>query len=595
MAASPQIADHAEGAPPALVPQRASSPAVPQAALSAAPRRSASAWPGSIAALLLVLGTVLFAFRDTLLAMVSIWSRSDTFAHAFLVPPIALWLVFRQRDALARERPQPCAWVLLPMAGVALAWLLGDLASVNAVTQLASVALLVLAVPAVLGLRVTRLILFPLGFLFFAVPIGEFLMPQLMAWTADFTVLALRVSGIPVFREGMQFVIPSGHWSVVEACSGVRYLIASFMVGTLFAYLNYRSMARRWVFVGIAIAVPIVANWVRAYLIVLLGHTSNNTIAVGADHLIYGWLFFGLVIGVMFAIGALWAEPAAAARHGAADGAADAAPVRPAAGAGARATANVWLAPPRGVWATALAAVALLAAPHIALRSIGPVDDTVAPQLAAPAAAADGWHVVAAAGSNGKPAAAAGSDWKPAFHNPSAELSTAFASARGEVGVYIGYYRAQNYSRKLVSSDNELVKTTDPVWAHAAPIGSVTLRMPSQALVVRTASLRALPSAAAPERRIAVWQLYWAGGQLTSSDGWAKAYGAFGRLMGRGDDAAVIVLHTPEERPGAAAPLLESFALANLEAIVLQLRRASTTAAAGPLAANPPLHNGVAR
>ena len=599
MAVSRQVADHAEGAQPALapqcasssaVPQRASSSAVPQRAVSpaspqasppAAPRRSASAWPGPIAALLLVLGTVLFAFRDTLLAMVSIWSRSDTFAHAFLVPPIALWLMFRQRDALARERPQPCAWVLLPMAGVALAWLLGDLAAVNAVTQLASVALLVLAVPAVLGLRVTRLILFPLGFLFFAVPIGEFLMPQLMAWTADFTVLALRASGIPVFREGMQFVIPSGHWSVVEACSGVRYLIASFMVGTLFAYLNYRSMTRRWVFVGISIAVPVVANWVRAYLIVLLGHASNNTLAVGADHLIYGWLFFGLVIGVMFAIGALWAEPAAPARDDAAEAAAR---VRPAAGASAPANPHVWLAPPRGVWATALAAVALLAAPHLALRSIGPVDDTAVPQLAAPAAAVDGWRVV--------PTPA--NDWKPAFHNPSTELSTAFASARGEVGVYIGYYRAQNYSRKLVSSDNELVKTTDPVWAHAAPIGSVTLRMPSQELVVRTASLRALPGAAAPERRIAVWQLYWAGGQLTSSDAWAKAYGAFGRLMGLGDDAAVIVLHTPEDRPGAAAPLLESFALANLEAIVLQLRRAST-AAAGPLAANPPLHNGVAR
>ena len=276
-------------------------------------RRTASAWPRALAALLCVLAVVLLAYRDTFVAMVSIWSRSDTFAHAFLVPPIALWLVWRQREALAREQPRPAAWVLLPMAGAALLWLLGDLASVNAVTQLASVALLVLAVPAVLGARVARVILFPLGFLFFAVPIGEFLMPRLMAWTADFTVLALRASGIPVFREGMQFVIPSGNWSVVEACSGVRYLIASFMVGTLFAYLNYRSMARRWVFVGIAIAVPIVANWVRAYLIVLLGHASNNTVAVGADHLVYGWLFFGLVIGVMFAIGAIWSEPPAEA------------------------------------------------------------------------------------------------------------------------------------------------------------------------------------------------------------------------------------------------------------------------------------------
>ena len=124
-------------------------------------------------------------------------------------------------------------------------------------------------------------------------PFGEFLLPVLMEYTANFTVTALRLSGIPVYREGLQFVIPSGSWSVVEACSGVRYLIASFMIGTLFAYLNYRSTRRRLVFMGVSIVVPILANWLRAYMIVMLGHLSGNTIAVGVDHLIYGWLFFG--------------------------------------------------------------------------------------------------------------------------------------------------------------------------------------------------------------------------------------------------------------------------------------------------------------
>ncbi len=145
--------------------------------------------------------------------------------------------------------------------------------------------------------------------MFFAVPFGEFLLPVLMEYTANFTVTALRLSGIPVYREGLQFVIPSGNWSVVEACSGVRYLIASFMIGTLFAYLNYRSTRRRLVFIGVSIVVPIVANWLRAYMIVMLGHLSGNTIAVGVDHLIYGWLFFGLVITIMFLIGARWSEP----------------------------------------------------------------------------------------------------------------------------------------------------------------------------------------------------------------------------------------------------------------------------------------------
>ena len=62
------------------------------------------------------------------------------------------------------------------------------------------------------------------------------------------------------------------------------------------------------VLVGVAIVVPVVANWLRAYMIVMLGHLSNNTIAVGVDHLVYGWVFFGIVIMLMFWIGARWAE-----------------------------------------------------------------------------------------------------------------------------------------------------------------------------------------------------------------------------------------------------------------------------------------------
>ena len=170
-------------------------------------------------------------------------------------------------------------------------------------------AMVPLAVWAVLGTRVVEDLGFPLAFLFFAVPFGEFLMPPLMDWTADFTVgRDLRRAAFPCIAKATFFTIPSGRWSVVEACSGVRYLIASFMVGSLFAYLSYRSPVRRAAFIAASLVVPIVANWMRAYMIVMLGHLSGNRLAVGADHLIYGWVFFGVVMVLLFWIGARWRE-----------------------------------------------------------------------------------------------------------------------------------------------------------------------------------------------------------------------------------------------------------------------------------------------
>ena len=505
-------------------------------------------WRIALPALLLSWAWILFLYRDTGLAMVTIWYRSETFAHGFVVPPIALWLIWRRRHDLALLVPRPAPLLLLPVAGLALLWLLGDLVAVNSVTQLAFTALLVFAVPAVLGLQVARAIFFPLAFMFFAVPIGEFMLPQLMDWTAYFTIAALRLSGVPVYREGLQFVIPSGNWSVVEACSGVRYLIASVTVGTLFAYLNYRSTKRRVLFTIVSILVPIVANWMRAYMIVMLGHLSGNKIAVGVDHLIYGWVFFGIVIMLMFVIGARWSEPEQQGGERAAQLPEPSSP---------SSTKAFWV-----VTACLMAIIALPMGARLAMaRSAG----LGLPVLVAPAAFNSGWQA----------ADAATMAFKPVFKNPSVEFNSAYANGGPPVGLYLGYYRDQDYDRKLVSSNNVLVTSTDLTWSHIAG-GARQVMFGPQRAAVRTAELRRL-SAVPPGKsdRLVVWQIYWINGTLTANDYLAKIYGAVYRLLGRGDESAVIVMYVEKDQPGGADAALASFVQANYGAIDALLRQAA--------------------
>jgi len=240
--------------------------------------------------------------------MVVIWSRSETFAHGFLILPISLWLIWIQRDNIARYSARPVWWIVLLMFPLGLGWLLAWLVDIAVLQQLALVAMMITGTWAILGHRLGRLLLFPLFFLFFAVPMGEGLIAPMMEYTATSTVWLLEITGIPVYREGLNFALPSGRWSVVEACSGVRYIIASVTVGTLYAYLTYRSWPRRVIFVVISAIVPVLANSARAYLIVILGHYSGMKIATGADHLVYGWLFFGVVIFLLFWLGAFFRE-----------------------------------------------------------------------------------------------------------------------------------------------------------------------------------------------------------------------------------------------------------------------------------------------
>jgi exosortase A len=495
------------------------------------PEPTFSRW-SAVTAIALVELLLIALFYDTAAAMVGIWWRSETFNHAFLVPPISLWLIWERRHTLAGIVPRPTWWLLPVMAGLAVAWLLGELAAVNAVTQLAFVAMLVLAVPLVLGLPLALQIAFPLGFLFFAVPIGEFVMPKLMDWTADFTVLALRASGIPVYQEGLQFIIPSGRWSVVEACSGVRYLLASLTVGTLYAYLNYHSLKRRLIFVLVSLLVPVAANWGRAYLIVMLGHLSGNELATGADHLIYGWVFFGIVILIMFAIGMRWREP---------DLIYDAAAERAAA---LLARAHTQIKP------LALAALTVLvvgAAPHLMLSRVDSQATLATPIVDGAGLDQSGWSRL-----DTPPA-----DWQPDFANPSTILNLGLGRNQQRVGIFIAYYRQQGYERKLISSQNVLAVSNDELWAQVSR-GGRQVAISGETASIRSGVLRGQHGLMGSEpQRLLVWHWYWIDGRWVASDHLGKLYLALSRLLGRGDDSAAIFFYAPEDIPGGAEAALE--------------------------------------
>ena len=98
--------------------------------------------------------------------------------------------------------------------------------------------------------------------------------------------------------------------------------------------------------------------------------------------------------------------------------------------------------------------------------------------------------------------------------------------------------------------------------------GSRDTTLAGQSIAVRTAELRG-----AGEQRLVVWRWYWINGRLTTSDHVAKAWQAFNRLLGRGDDSAVVILYAPTTEGGESA--LESFAAASGEAFDASLRQAS--------------------
>ena len=503
----------------------------PSAALPTSQRRALLAAGLAVVAILAL-------YWSTVASMVAIWWRSETFAHGFVVVPICLWLVWRRRDALARIDAKPWWPGLVGVAGAGALWLVCSAGDVLVGEQLAVVLMIQAAIVTVVGTRAARVLAFPLLFLLFAVPAGDILVPWLINRTADFTVGALRASGVPVYREGNHFVIPSGMWSVVEACAGLRYLIASLMVGTLYAMLAYRSALRRALFIVASILVPILANWLRAYLIVMLAHLSSNKIAVGIDHLIYGWIFFGIVMLLLFWIGSYWQEAPAAEPPQATGGTAG----------GAR-SANLW---PGAAAAVVLAALWLPTDAAIKAKAQG--DDPVLPAVAP----APEWQA----------SSAAVAPWKPRYAGFVSERSQAFQRGDRGVGLYLAYYRAQRKGHELITSTNELVSMNDWDWKLLSQ-GTDTVEWRGERQDVDSATL------SGPALRLEVFRLYWISGRTTASEATAKLLTAWSVLSGRGDDSALILMYTPEAgKGGEARRLLQSFAAEMSPAIAQALSAA---------------------
>jgi EpsI family protein len=144
-------------------------------------------------------------------------------------------------------------------------------------------------------------------------------------------------------------------------------------------------------------------------------------------------------------------------------------------------------------------------------------------------------------------------EWRPIFQNPSAEVHQTFRRPSDAVGLYIAYYRNQDKARKLVSSDNTLVRSNDPAWARVAS-GMQTVQIGGDQASVRTAELRA-PGG----DRLMAWQFYWIDGRFTASDHLAKGFTALSRLMGRGDDSAVIIVYARKDQSGEASVVVDAF------------------------------------
>jgi exosortase D (VPLPA-CTERM-specific) len=270
-------------------------------------RRESEHFPFAPSWQVLILGALtLWLYWSTLAHLVGQWWHDPNFSHGFFVPLFSAFVLWQERDRLARipRRPSWAGLIILLVALVVL--IVGRLGAELFLAR--SSLLLVLAGLVILffGWNLFRAVLFPWAFLLMMIPIPSIALNQI---TFPLQLLASRVAatvlpvlGVPIFREGNVINLPAMALEVAEACSGIRSLTSLVALAIIYGYLMEKRLWVRWLLALAAVPITVAANDIRIIGTGLLVQYWDPAAAEGYFHASWGWIIFVVSLFMLYAL-----------------------------------------------------------------------------------------------------------------------------------------------------------------------------------------------------------------------------------------------------------------------------------------------------
>jgi exosortase D (VPLPA-CTERM-specific) len=258
----------------------------------------------------------LFAFRACLGKMAAVWMEHEEYSHGFLIPLVALFLVWQRKNELARiEFTGSWGGVALVLFGAALN-VFGSLAALYTMEQYGALFALYGVVLALTGWPAFHKLAAPLFILLLAIPLPEFVLNNLSAHlqlvSSQIGVRFIRLFDISVFVEGNVIDLGAYKLQVAEACSGLRYLFPLMTLGFVMATLYHAPLWKRTLLFVTSIPVTILMNSLRIGMIGVAFEYWGVDMANGFLHVFEGWAVFMLSTAVLLLamiLLTIWSKP----------------------------------------------------------------------------------------------------------------------------------------------------------------------------------------------------------------------------------------------------------------------------------------------
>ncbi len=251
------------------------------------------------------LAALVFLYLPFLVTLAGEWDSNENYSHGWFIPAIFLYMVWCLREKLAAEpmRTAPMGLVVL-VAGLVLL-LAGKVGSEHFMQRTAFILSFAGILYLFLGWRRFRLLVLPVLYLFFMVPLPAIIWNKtafpLQLFGSMLTEQVVRLFGIPVYREGNILHLVETTLEVVAACSGLRSLVTMFAMAGLLAFVTRMALWKRLFLFVCAAPVALMVNIVRLSVTALLASRYGGQVAQGFLHDLSGYVVF--ILGIIILLG----------------------------------------------------------------------------------------------------------------------------------------------------------------------------------------------------------------------------------------------------------------------------------------------------
>lgn len=254
-------------------------------------------WCLKLAPALLVLVAAILYF-DTTNALYSRWIKWDeSLSHGLIIVGLFLFFLFSSSPLIIKKDSILISTLCLcALALSSLVWYASNLINLYIVEQLTLLAVIAFLLASVFGSSVLRQHFKLLALPIFAIPIWDQLTDPLVNLSGLVVGEMVRLIKLPAVIDSNSIFIPHGEIVIADGCSGLRYLTISLAIAYIISYLNDYSLKKLALSLSIAVFIGLAANWLRIFILVIVGYETQMKSSLMSDHEFFGWALFALIL-----------------------------------------------------------------------------------------------------------------------------------------------------------------------------------------------------------------------------------------------------------------------------------------------------------